>query len=187
MRFLTGLAVEHMRFAEAYRSGVVKWGRAVCTLFVWMAMALVTACTPAIQTPAPRAGETPTVLPDEFHAEMLGKRTLWRRQAIPSYRIRFEFIEDAAHPVVTRRDVFIGNFTIRFAQCPPGACPKTIFKDTLTVNDIFTLMQSIPESCVNQVIYHPYLYYPVYLSADCAEGIAQPFAVRIAGVYPIEQ
>lgn len=79
----------------------------------------------------------------------------------------------------------MGNFTIRRATCPAGACPRSIFKDTMTVNDVFSLMQTIPEHCVNQIYYDPYLYYPVYLSADCAEGISQGFAVRVTGFYPL--
>jgi hypothetical protein len=149
-------------------------------------MLCMAGCTTANSARATQPDATPTPLPDEFHAEMLVKRTFWRRQSIPHYRVHFEFVEDARNPVVTRREVFIGNFAIRGMRCPTGACPTSTFKDIQTVSDVFAFMQRIPQSCIDQVLYDPYLYYPKYLSADCAEGIAHPFALRIVGVYPEE-
>jgi hypothetical protein len=134
-------------------------------------------------TPEVNRRETPTPLPDEFHAEMFAMRTLWRRQGMPHYRIRFEFVEDATRPVVTYREVFIGNYAVRGVRCPAGTCPSSTFKDVQTVNDVFAFMQHIPQSCIDQVRYDPYLYYPKYVSADCAEGISHPFALRIASLH----
>jgi hypothetical protein len=145
-----------------------------------VAMLLLLACNAPMQPIAPVPKETPTPLPDEFHAEMFSKRSQWRRQGMPHYRIYFEFIEDASKPVVTYREVFIGNYAVRGVRCPAGACPTTTFRDVETVADVFNLMQRIPQSCIVDVRYDPYLYYPSYLSADCAEGINHPFALRIA-------
>jgi len=160
-------------------------------MFAWlmvagMAMPGLAGCNTANTASAAPPNATPTPLPDEFHAEVLANRTRWRRQSIPRYHLHFEFVEDLRNPVVTRRDVFIGNFAVRGMKCPAGACPISTFKDILTVADVFSFMQRIPESCIDQVIYDRYLFYPAYLSADCAEGIPHPFALRIAGVYPEE-
>jgi len=159
--------------------------------FAWLmiagvAMICLMGCSAASSASAAQPDTTATPLPDEFHAEMLAKRALWRRQSIPHYRIHFEFVEDADHPVVTRREVFIGNFAIRGVKCPAGACPTTTFKDIQTISDVFSFMQRIPQSCIDQVLYDPYFYYPKYLSAFCADGIPHPFALKIVGMYPIE-
>jgi hypothetical protein len=141
-------------------------------------LSLVACAAPApLRPPAP--AETPTPLPDEFHAEMLAMRTQWRRQGMPHYRIHFEFIEDANRPALTYREVFIGNYAVRGVRCAAGPCPTSTFKDVITVTDVFALMQRIPQRCINQVKYDPYLFYPAFLSADCAEDIAHPFALRI--------
>jgi hypothetical protein len=150
-----------------------------------LTMLLLAACAAPAPIDARVQKETPTPLPDEFHAEMLAKRTLWRRQSMPHYRIHFEFIEDAAKPVVTYREVFIGNFAVRGVRCPAGACPTTTFRDVETVADVFNFMQRIPQSCIVDVHYDPYLYYPSFLSADCAEGIDYPFALRITRLYAV--
>lgn len=110
---------------------------------------------------------------------------LWRQQMLRTYRIQFEFTEDATRPTVTHRDVFVINNTIRGARCMPSSCPVSIFKDTMTVNDIFNFMQSVPESCVNLVRYDANFNYPVYLSADCAEDIAHPFSLRVVTLYAL--
>jgi hypothetical protein len=150
-----------------------------------MAMAILAACAPAMQQTAASAGATSTALPDEFRAEVSDKRRLWRKQSVLSYRIQLEFIEDASRPTMTKRDVLVSNNTIRGARCVPSACPTSIFKDMMTVTDMFAFMLGTPESCVNQVRYDPNLYYPVYLSADCAEGIAHPFSFRVVTLYQL--
>lgn len=110
---------------------------------------------------------------------MIAQRTLWNQQNMPNYRIRFEFIEDATMPVVTSREVLVANFSVRSAKCPIGACPTTIFREIHTVTDVFGFMERISESCIVQVVYHRSMHYPQLVSADCADGISNPFMLRI--------
>lgn len=149
-----------------------------------MALLALLACAAPAQPPSPTAqpNVTPTPLLDEFHAEMIAMRTLWRRQNMPNYRIRFEFIEDATRPQVTSREVFVANFSVRSARCSIGACPTSIFRDINTVSDVFAFMERISESCIVQVTYNRHLHYPALVSADCAEGISHPFVLRIREV-----
>lgn len=150
------------------------------------ALCLLAACSaPPAATPT-RPSETPTPLPDEFHAEMFEHRTRWRQQNLPRYRVQFEFIEDATKPVVTYREVFMGNYAVRGSRCPAGACPTSTFKDIETVSDVFSFMQRIPEACIVEARYDPYLFYPAFVSADCAEGISHPFALRIVRLYSVD-
>lgn len=107
---------------------------------------------------------------------------MWNRQNMPNYRIRFEFIEDATRPLVTTREVFVGNFSVRSVRCSIGACPTSIFRDINTVSDVFAFMERISESCIVQVNYNRHLHYPELVNADCAEGIAHPFVLRIREV-----
>ena len=161
-----------------------KWTLMARMWLVVMVMACLTACSPLASTPA-QSDATATPLPGEFHAEVLEMRTRWRKQNMPHYRIHFEFIEDASKPVVTFREVFVGNYAIRGVKCPAGACPLSIFKDVVSVSDVYVFMQHIPESCIVEARYDAYLYYPSFVSADCADGIPHPFALRITRLYAV--
>lgn len=140
------------------------------------------ACAAPAQPTTPQPDMTPTPLLGEFQAEVLAQRDLWREKRIASYRIRFEFVEDAAKPTKTYREVYVNNSSVRDAQCPIGACPTTIFKDVNTVTDVYALLMRIPENCIVQVTYNRHLHYPEWVSADCADGISQPFVLRIRDI-----
>ncbi len=150
--------------------------------FVCAAVLLITACETAARQVAPQANANLPALPDEFRAEVMEQRQLWRQQGLNNYRVRFEFIEDATRPVVTRHEGIVDKNTPRGARCVASTCPTSIFKRIISVTDLFTFMQGIPESCVNQVRYDPVLHYPSFISAECAEGVAQPFAIRITSL-----
>lgn len=150
--------------------------------FAWVAMLLIMSCAPAARHAAPQASVNLAALPDEFRAEVMEQRRLWRQQGLNNYRVRFEFIEDTARPVVTRHEGIVDKNTPRGARCAVGTCPTAIFRRIISVTDLFTFMQGIPETCVNQVRYDPALHYPSFISAECAEGVARPFAIRITSL-----
>lgn len=133
-------------------------------------------------TKTPQPDMTPTPMLGEFQAEVMAKREMWRERYLPTYRIRFEFVEDVTQPVKTYREVYVNNSSVRETKCPIGACPTTIFKDVNTITDVFALLLRIPEDCIVQVTYNRHLHYPEWVSADCADGITQPFVLRIRDV-----
>jgi hypothetical protein len=152
-------------------------------LIAGVLMLALAACTAPAPTHTPQPDMTPTPMLDEFQAEVIAKRALWREKGMLNYRIRFEFIEDVTHPLRTYREVYISNASVRGEQCPIGACPTTIFREIQTVTDVFAFMQRIPEHCVVQVAYNRHLHYPEWVAADCADGITHPFALRIRDVF----
>jgi hypothetical protein len=155
-------------------------------LMAGMVLLAMAACAAPAQSPLqpgmPQPGITPTPLLGEFQAEVMSQRELWRERYLPTYRIRFEFIENAALPVKTYREVYVNNSSVRDAKCPIGACPTSIFKDVNTITDVFALLLRIPENCIVQVSYNRHLHYPEWVSADCADGISQPFVLRVRDV-----
>jgi hypothetical protein len=163
-------------------------GRGVIAGVLMLAMAACAApALPAAQPLAlPQPDVTPTPMLGEFHAEVVHQRALWRDENMQNYRIRFEYLEDATSAVKSYREVYVNNGSVRDAQCPIGACPITIFKDVKTISEVFTLLMRIPEECIVQVKYNRHLHYPEWVSADCADGVSQPFTLRIRDVLQMQ-
>lgn len=80
-----------------------------------MALLALLACAAPVSL-SPPASATP--LSDEFRADALDKRALWRKQLVWSYRIRFEFVEDATLPAP-------------FAPSTATNSPRSTFSETL--------------------------------------------------------
>jgi hypothetical protein len=151
---------------------------ALCVLW-WMA----TACQP-------QAGFVSSSGPAEDYiavtqAQITDQLSQWRTQKFRSYNITYEFVEDATKPaVVTRRSVVIRNNSVLDTRCGPSGCPLSFLKDLRFIPELFELIATLPDRCVDQVQFNHEFHYPEFISANCASDYPQPFTIRVVAFLP---
>lgn len=149
-----------------------------CVLF-WMA----TACQP-------QAGFVSGSAPAEDYiattkAQTASQIAQWRAQQVNRYTITYEFVEDATKPAsVTRRTVIIRGNAVLDTRCPAGACPVSFLRDLRLIPELFELIDTLPERCIDQVQFNRDFHYPEFVSANCAEDYAIPFTIRVVAFEP---
>ncbi len=109
----------------------------------------------------------------------------WRALQIRHYSITYEFVEDATKPAaITRRMVIIRNNAVLDTRCPAGACPITFLKDLRLIPELFELVATLPEECMDQVQFNSDFHYPEHVSANCTGDYPKPFTIRVISFNP---
>ena len=118
-------------------------------------------------------------------AQLATKRAEWRALMIRRYNITYEFVEDATKPaVVTQRSVVIRNNNVFDTRCAIGSCPVTFLKDLRLIPELFDLVSTLPERCMDQVLFNRDFSYPMFISANCTDDYPKPFTIRVASFAP---
>ena len=138
----------------------------------------------------PQAGFVSSAGPAEDYiastkAQLAAKRAEWRALKIRRYNITYEFVEDATKPaVVTRRSVVIRNNNVFDTRCAIASCPITFLKDLRLIPELFELALSLPERCMDQVLFNHSFSYPEFISANCTDDYPKPFTIRVVSFAP---
>lgn len=118
-------------------------------------------------------------------AQTASQLAQWRALRIRRYTITYEFVEDASTPaVVTRRTVLIRSNAVLDTRCPAGACPTGFLHDLRLIPELFDLIDSLPERCVDQVQFNRDFFYPEFVSANCTGDYVKPFSIRVVSFAP---
>ena len=118
-------------------------------------------------------------------AQLTSQLVQWRAQQIHRYNITYEFVEDANSPAtVTRRMVIIRHNAVLDTRCPAGACPTSFLRDLRLIPELFELIATLPERCVDQMQFNRDFHYPEFVSANCADDYPKPFTIRVAAFSP---
>lgn len=152
-------------------------------LVMGLLCAMATACQP-------QAGFVSSAGPAEDYiavtkAQLADQLAQWRAQKIRHYNITYEFVEDATMPaVVTRRAVQIRNNSVLDTRCAISTCPTTFLKDLRFILELFELIATLPDHCVDQVQFNRDFHFPEFVSANCTSDYPKPFTIRVVSFVP---
>lgn len=157
------------------------WMKRVVTMGVLCALA--TACQS-------QAGYVSSTGPPEDYrasvkAQLKEQLLRWRAHKFNHYDIIYTVVEDPTGSALLRlRSVKIRNNSVLDTRCATGGCPSGLLGDLRFIPELFELIETLPDECLDQVQFNREFDYPEFVSANCASHFPRPFTIRISTFLP---
>lgn len=110
------------------------------------------------------------------------QRKLWSGQIIDHYEVNYLLIEGGDGAPEAYRLVKVRNNAVLDTTCPFAKCPSLHLRDLRTIPEVFNLIVDNAGLCDISVTYHPTLYFPSYIRANCARSGKPDFRVIVRGL-----